>query len=128
MKNRQFSTLKLTSGYIKQFKNKVELDYSNAKKFGKIINLADSQMLRTIREVTDHKVDYELLESWYKERDSLKKLPKSKPNSRKIYEIQEKINDMMFIPEYITVVMDSEKQYETLFKQGFYVVFNCSFM
>ena len=69
MKNRQFSTLKLTSGYIKQFKNKVELDYSNAKKFGKIINLADSQMLRTIREVTDHKVDYELLESWYKERE-----------------------------------------------------------
>ena len=124
MKNRQFSTLKLTSGYIKQFKNKVELDYSNAKKFGKIINLADSQMLRTIREITDHKVDYELLESWYKERDNLKKLPKSKPNSRQIYETQEKINDMMFIPEYITVVMDSEKQYETLFKQGFYVVFN----
>ena len=32
---------------------------------------------------------------------------------KQLYEIQEKINDMMFIPEYITVVMDSEKQYET---------------
>ena len=124
MANRQFSTLKLTSGYIKQFKYKVELSYSSAKRFNKVINLADSQMLRTIREVTNHEIDYELLESWYKERDYLKNLPKSKINSRKTFDLQEKINDMMFIPEYITVVMDSKKQYERLFKKGFYVVIN----
>jgi len=110
MANRQFSTLKLTSGYIKQFKYKVELSYSSAKRFNKVINLADSQMLRTIREVTNHEIDYKLLESWYKERDYLKNLPKSKINSRKIFDLQEKINDMMFIHEYITVVMDSKKK------------------
>lgn len=89
-------------------------------------------MLRSIRDITGKKVDRNLLESWYEERDSLKKKKNSKINRVKIKELQNKIYDMMYIPQYITVVMNSIKEYEKIFKKGFlfngklYKRFSCS--
>lgn len=77
-------------------------------------------MLRSIRDITGKKIDREQLEEWWQERDSLKKKKNSKANRQKIKELQDKIYDMMYIPEYITVVMESIKDYERIFKKGFY--------
>lgn len=122
MANRQFYTLKISSKKLKSWKNKLETTFSLAKKNGNIVALSDGQMLRTIRSITDNNVDLDLLEEWYKERDEIKKLPNSKINSERIFELQTMINTALFIPQYITVTMDGIKQYEKLYKEGFYVV------
>ena len=101
-------------------------------KDGIIISLADSQMLKTIRILTNHEVNLELLEKWYEERDFLKKHKNCKENRNRIKELQNNIYTMMYIPEYISVVMESKKHYERMFKKGFlfngkkYVRFSCS--
>ena len=117
---RLFYTVKLDSGLLKENKYNLNLSFYECLKSNLIISLADSQMLRSIRDITGKKIDREQLEEWWQERDSLKKKKNSKVNRQKIKELQDKIYDMMYIPEYITVVMESIKDYERIFKKGFY--------
>lgn len=72
-------------------------------------------MLKSIRNITNKCINLELLEEYYKERDELKKKKNSKLHKQRIKELQDLIYEMMYIPEYITVVMDSIKDYEHIF-------------
>ena len=132
MPNRLFYTTKLKSSVIYNSKCNLERNFYDLLKHNQIISLADSQMLKSIREITNHKVDLDLLEQWYAERDKLKRMANSDINRKMIWEIQNKIYNMMYIPEYITVVIQNNKHYERFFKKGFifngdkYSRFSCS--
>lgn len=117
--NRLFYTVKLTSGLLKEHKYKLDISFEECIKNSLIVSLADSQMLKSIRDITGQKINREQLEEWYEERDRIKKRKNSVENRKKIKELQNKIWDMMYIPDYITVVMESVKDYERIFKKGF---------
>ena len=59
------------------------------------------------------------IEDWYNERDSLKRKKNAKANREKIKELQSNIYKMMYIPEYITVVIESVNHYERMYRKGF---------
>lgn len=123
MSNRLFYTVKLSSSLLKEYKNNLTLDFNGCLESGLIISLSDSQMLKSIRDITHHEIDRELLESWYSERDKLKKSKRLTVEKKKrIAELQDNIYKMMYIPEYITVVMESSKDYKKIFDKGF--IFN----
>lgn len=94
--------------------------------------MADSQILRSIRDITNRNVDLNEIEELYVAREKYKNLPNSKENIAKIKEIQANIYDLMFIPEYITVVMEHSKHYEHIYRNGLtingkkYRRFSCS--
>ena len=58
---------------IKEYKNNLNISFRDCLKSGLVVSLADSQMLKSIRDITGQQIDRELLEEWYKERDFLKK-------------------------------------------------------
>ena len=132
MPNRLFYTVKLTSSLLKEFKFNLNLSFEECLRSGLIVSLADSQMLKSTRDITGQKVDRIRLEEWYDERDRIKKRKNSKENRQRIKELQKNIYDMMYIPEYVTVVMENTKDYERMFKKGFkfngrtYRRFSCS--
>ena len=132
MPNRLFYTVKLTSSLLKEFKFNLNLSFEECLRSGLIVSLADSQMLKSTRDITGQKVDRIQLEEWYDERDRIKKRKNSKENRQRIKELQKNIYDMMYIPEYVTVVMENTKDYERMFKKGFkfngrtYRRFSCS--
>lgn len=132
MPNRLFYTVKLTSSVLKEYKYNLSMSFEECLKSNYIISLADSQMLKSVRDITGKVIDLNQLEEWYAERDSLKKKKSTKLTRERVKELQEKIYNMMYIPEYITVVMESIKDYERMFKKGFrfngvlYKRFSCS--
>ena len=132
MPNRLFYTIKLTSSLLKEFKYNLNLSFEDCLRSGLVVSLADSQMLKSVRDITGQKVDRVQLEEWYEERDRVKKRKNSKENRQRIKELQKNIYDMMYIPEYVTVVMENIKDYERMFKKGFkfngktYRRFSCS--
>lgn len=80
-------------------------------------------MLKSIRDITDQTIDRNLLEEWYSERDKLKKKKKCNTEDKKrIRELQDNIYGMMYIPQYITVTMESVADYKKIYEKGF--VFN----
>ena len=121
MPNRLFYTTKLSSSEIISNNSDIKTNFSKLLQDGKIISLADSQMLKTIRRLTNHKIDLEQLEKWYEERDRIKQRVNSKENRERIRELQKNIYDMMYIPEYITVTIDNNKHYEIFYRNGFYI-------
>lgn len=140
MPNRLFYTVKFSSSFIISKKCNIlssdgkgnNYSFHEALRANQIISLADSQMLRSIRDITNHKVNLEQLEKWYEERDRIKKRKNSEDNKKRIRELQENIYNMMYIPEYITVVIDKIAHYKKFFKDGFffngdkYTRFSCS--
>lgn len=181
MTNRLFYTAKFKSGYINNYNGNVSKNFKSLLSSSMIISLADSQMLRTIRDISWESVtqdeyeeikhlqnlelslynkidkcttleekqelekqlykipvqdkyilDLTLLEYWYRERDRIKKKSNSDFCKNRMTDIQNKIYTMMYIPEYVTVVIDEIKHYKTFFKDGFvfngrrYKRFSCS--
>ena len=68
MPNRQFYTLKFKSSRLKEFEYKLDITFDEAKELKEVIALADSQMLRSIRDITKRTVKYDKLERLYSER------------------------------------------------------------
>ncbi|WP_294355639.1 hypothetical protein, partial [uncultured Clostridium sp.] len=132
MPNRLFYTVKLTSALLKEYKYNLDISFEDCLRSGLIVSLADSQMLKSTRDITGQKIDRVQLEEWYSERDKIKKRKNTKENRARLKELQQNIYDMMYIPEYITVVMESIKDYERMYKKGFvfngktYKRFSCS--
>lgn len=120
MPNRLFYTVKLTSSLLKEYKYDLNITFKDCLKSGLIVSLADSQILKSIRDVTGKQIDRVQLEQWYLERDKIKKKKNSKENRKRIKELQENIYNMMYISDYITVVMDNKKDYERMYQKGFY--------
>ena len=114
-KNRLFYTIKLSSSLLKEFNYDLSATFDECLESGLVISLSESQLLKTIRDVTGQKIDRDLLETWYIERDKLKKKKNTKGNRKRIQELQQNIYNMMYIPQYITVVMESEKDYKKMF-------------
>lgn len=132
MKIRQFFVAKFKSSRLKQFEYNINANYNQLFYNGEIVQLADNQVLRSIRRIKKQNVNFELIDEMYKDRNRLKFLANNKPNRNKIKSIQNKINKTLYIPEYITIKIEHKKHYEYLFENGLilngkkYKRFSCS--
>lgn len=124
---RQIYTLKFKSSLLREFGYKIETTFDEAKNLKNVIALADSQMLRTIRDIRGKKIDFDKVEEYYTEREEydnqlvhLNKLSKEevKDITTKRKEIQQKINETLFISDYVTIVIESEKDYDYICDKG----------
>ena len=122
-----FYTLKLnTSDIYEQIAKNgcVETDFKTAKNAGWIVALGDNQLLRFIRQIKDKPFDKEKVQTLYDRRNILKQDKSSKKNAREITKIQNEINELLFVPDLVTVRTDTtQKDYKQLCKTGFAVKF-----
>lgn len=122
-----FYTLKLNTSdiYSQMAKNGcVETDFKTAKNNGWVVALGDNQLLRFIRQIKDKPFDKEKVQALYERRNVLKQDKSSKKNAREITKIQNQINELLFVPDLVTVRTDTtQKDYKQLCKTGFTVKF-----
>lgn len=106
--------------------------FRQARKNGQIVSIGDSQMLRSIRDVTNRTYDKMLVELLYNRRNEFKKQTPSKANYSVVQEIEKQILDVMFVPEYLSLVIDKKSHYKKIIKSGLmlngkrYKRFSCS--
>jgi len=98
LQNRQFFTFKFKSSRLKEFDYNINLTFDEAKENNEVIALFDSQMLRSIRDIHKRKIDYGHLENLHKKRNGLRKKEHSDENAIRIKEIQDEINNILFVP------------------------------
>lgn len=117
-----FYVLKLNTSYIMQNGGYIKTDFRTARENGLIISLGDNQMLKFIREINDKPFKKEKLEALFVEKNRLKQISESKENSKKISLVQNRINDMLFVSDLVSIKVDtSKKDYKQICKEGFIV-------
>ena len=132
MQKHQFYTYKFKSDRLKEFKYDISLTFEKALDFNEVIALFDNQILRSIRKIRNNQVDFNKLKDLQTEKNKIKKLESTAENSEKIKEIQSKIHEILFIPEYITIEMVHNSHYKHMYQNGLkingkkYVRFNSS--
>lgn len=132
MQKQIFYTYKFKSSRLKEFDYNIKLTLDDAKKYGEVIALFDSQILRSIRDIHKRHVDWNYIDDIEKEIVRIKKLDHSVENVKRIGVLNKEIEKMLFIPEYITIVMDHNSHYHYLYKNGLllngkrYIRFNSS--
>lgn len=92
-----------------------------------LIALGDNQALRTIRSIRYERdpniiqYDPNVLEELYIQKKQLKKLVFTKSVKKEISIINSKIDEMLFMPEYVSVVIDDISHYKKIIKDGLYI-------
>ncbi|MBO5970255.1 MAG: hypothetical protein J6S14_17380, partial [Clostridia bacterium] len=106
------------SSRLKEAKYNIDISFREAKKRNEVIALADSQILRSIRDIRGRIIDYDALEALFSERDYLRRQKGGKRDPEALKEVQDKINSILEIPEYVTVVMEENSHYDYIFHNG----------
>lgn len=117
-----FYVLKLHTSTIMENNGIVELNFKDCKNNGSIISLGDNQVLKFIRRINNKEFDKEKLDELISIRTKLKNGEKL-PSKYNIIDIQNEINDLLYVPEILSIKVDTtKKDYKLLCKNGFTVI------
>lgn len=91
-----------------------------------LVSIGDSQVLRVIRRLVGRETDYEDLNFLIKEKNRLKRRIKKyneQEEKNKLFEVLRKIDEYLYIPEYVSIVSENKTQYEGVAKKrsGFWI-------
>lgn len=113
IKQQQFYIFRFKSSRLKEYNYDVTLTVEQARKNKELISLGDSELLRQIRE---HKnIDLTRLKELKKEKKKIKSEPSSEENIKLLNNIQEQIDDILFVPEVVSINIKSKSQYNNMF-------------
>ena len=116
MTNRPLYVRKYHSSRLKEFDYEINNTFDESKELNEIIGLTDSQILRTIRDITGQEIDKEKLEELILKQNKIKFI---EDKQEEYIDLRNESNKMRFIEEYVVVVMDNLVQYDYLYKNGF---------
>jgi hypothetical protein len=117
---------KFTSGRLADKDFNISRSLKDLRVKQELVALADSQVLRSIRRIRyerePNSIRYEKedLDNLLREKKYLIKSGKLQ-NSLKIRQITEQINKMLYVPEYVLVVMENLNHYRTMIKKGLFI-------
>lgn len=134
-KLQQFYIMKFSSSRLEKFNyrlkrvigNSLKVNIRDVRNNNELIALGDNQALRTIRSIRYERnpdiiqYDADILKYLYKRKNKLKKLEFSDAVKKEIAIINDKIDSMLFIPEYVSVVIDDVAHYKKIIRDGLYI-------
>lgn len=120
-KLQQFYVLKFNSGRLKKDNYDININIKTARKNGELIALGDNQVLRSIRKIKGREVDFDFINELFKERRRITRRKKCIENKQKILQIDKDIDNLLFMPEYISVVIEKHSDYKHIIKDKFIV-------
>lgn len=116
-----FYIYKFNSDFLIRNAMGTDMQYSinQARQDLNLVSVGDNQVFQFLRKIKGIEFDREKLDSIYKERNDEKSLPKVRQNTEKIDMCQKQIDEMLFVPDIITVKMKNKQHYKDLIKNGF---------
>lgn len=117
-KQMQYLTLKFNSDRLKKFNYDIQISLEEAIDNKELIAVFENQLIDCILDIKDSHVEQKEMDKIKSEISKLNKMDSSEENSSKIKELHDKINALIYVPEYITIEMFNKGQYKHLYKKG----------
>lgn len=119
--NNQRLILKVSSLTLRNNNWNYNISLDQAKRNEEVIALGDSQCLRFIRDIIGYQYTEEDI---YKTKKHIKILKRKKNTDKAREEIKkayDKLDDMLFVSDYVSIVFKSKKDFDYACKKGFYI-------
>jgi len=120
-KSQQFFVFKLSSSRIKKANYNIKIDIDTARKNAELISIAQNQVILSVLKIKGKRFDSNYLETLIDNRKEIRKLESCSQNIEELINIENEINDILFIPEIVSLYVDSKTQYKKIIKNGFKV-------
>ena len=117
-----FYTMKINTSDVINNNYYIRTSFDLLRKNGSIVSLGDNQIFVFIRRLKEIEFKKEHVDELFKERNYLKSLNNSKKYGKKIAEIQNEINEYLFVPDMVSLKCNTtRKDYKDICKKGFIV-------
>ena len=117
-----FYTMKINTSDIISNNYYIKSSFDLLRKNGKIISLGDNQLLRFIRKLNGIVFNQEEIVELTRKKKEIQLLQKNKKNGKMISEIQDTINEKLFVPDLVSVRCDTtKKDYKDICKNEFII-------
>lgn len=117
--NSQRYVLKIDSLTLKNNNWNYNVSLEDARKREEVIAVGSSQCLRFILDIKKYEFTEDDIKNIKKEIKRLKKSSNTEGNRKKIKKLYDKLDEMLFIPEYIGVVFNTKSDFDYACKNGF---------
>lgn len=114
IKLQQFDILKFTTTRIKKSKHTINIDIKEARNNNEIVSVGDNQVFRVIRNIRGRNVVQSQIDMIYQEIKFLRKHKDSIENRNKLISLENKKDNLLFMPECISIVTENKKDYENI--------------
>jgi len=116
-----FQIIKLSSSRLKRKKYKIEISYDEALLNGEVIKLGENELLSTVQRILGKDVDFDRTQELELKKKAILKLNNSGVHRERVFNIQEEIKGLTFIPEIISIVFSDKRHYQNIIDDGLYV-------
>jgi hypothetical protein len=122
-KIQQFFIFKIQSSRLKESNFKIKnLTLDQARLNGEVVSLSNSQMIRTIQEVKNKSFSQYAIDKLLKEKNFLSKKKSNKDTKKRIKELHDEIDKMLFLPEIISVSFDDKRHFMNILDRNGFLV------
>lgn len=119
--------MKINSSLLDFKKYNLQCDINTMRKNKWLVSLADSQALRTIRKIRYSRnlditrYDANVLEELKRNKKRISRQKYSNESYEALKNINQLIDEMLFMPEYVIITIDKKKHYSNIIKNGLYI-------
>lgn len=104
---------KFDSSRLKEFQNNITINPNQGRRNGELIAIGDNQVLRSIRNIKGIETDKDKIKSLKRHLKSVSK--------KLVDEAQYKIDELLLVPEVVSIVMHSKGDYRNIIKKGLWI-------
>ena len=120
-KNQQFAIFKFTTSRLKNANYNVVITPNEARRNGELISIGDSQVLDSLRKLKGNKYSQLIVDQLLEEKKQIKKKSSSQENAVRLRVIGKELDEFLFVPEIISIVVENIKSYNHINGQGLFV-------
>jgi hypothetical protein len=119
----QFYIFKIDSDRLKEHKYKIaNLTIEQARLNGELVSISNSQLVRTIHLLTGKNVSSMQVRDLHEQKKRITRKKNNVYNRKKLQELIEQIDSLLFVPEIISVRFVNKTHYSKILERGFFSV------
>lgn len=112
---------KFNTERLKDSNYNLKITPSQARKNGELISIGESQMLKSLRDIKGQNFTHEDIDQLFENKRKLKISESTSDNILKLRQLEHVIDDTLFIPEIVSIVVDDTRHYEEIIDNGLFI-------
>ena len=120
-KQNLFYVFKFSSSRLRKAKYAIQLDIDQGRKNGEVVSINQNQVITSILRLKEKEFDSDKLKKLFQSRKKIRKFESTPDTITQLLNIENEINDLIFVPDIVAITMDNKKHYSSLIANGFKV-------